>query len=108
MSSVDVMHVFEALIALALIGLLVCALIQSKITAKLQRDYPAESARLGGDSKFNYAPIIWLVSGDYRSLNDSQINNLARAARVALLVGALASLVVFVLLTCGRYRVQSL
>jgi hypothetical protein len=47
MNSDDVMQIFEALIALALIGLVACGVMQSKIAAKLQRDYPAESARLG-------------------------------------------------------------
>ncbi|MDE1012015.1 MAG: hypothetical protein OSB38_40770 [Paraburkholderia fungorum] len=108
MNSADVMHIFEALIALALIGLVAYGLMQSKIAAKLQRDYPGESARLGDDGKFNYAPIIWLVSGDYKSLNDPQIDNWAGVARAALLVGALASLVFFVLLAYGRYRAHSI
>jgi hypothetical protein len=108
MNSADVMHIFEALIALALVGLMGCGLMQSKISAKLERDYPAESARLGKDSRFNYTPIIWLVSGDYRSLNDPQIDNWARVARAALLVGALASVVFFVLLAYGRYRAHSM
>jgi hypothetical protein len=108
MNSVDVLHIFEVLVVLALTGLVGCGLIQSKIAAKLQRDYPGESARLGKDSKFNYAPIIWLMCGDYRSLNDPQIDSWARAAKAALLVGALASLVFFVLLAYGRYRVHSM
>ncbi|PQV47559.1 hypothetical protein B0G83_110107 [Paraburkholderia sp. BL21I4N1] len=108
MNFAGVMHIFEVLIALALIGLVACGFMQSKIAAKLQRDYPAERARLGDDGKFNYAPIVWLVSGDYRSLNDPQIDNWARVARASLLVGALASLVFFVLLAYGRYRAHSM
>jgi hypothetical protein len=108
MNSAGFMHIFEALIALALIGLVACGLMQCKIAAKLQRDYPAESARLGDDGKFNYAPIIWLMNGDYRSLNDPKIDSWARAAKAALLVGALASLVFFALLAYGRYRAHSM
>ncbi|KVT14255.1 hypothetical protein WT24_09700 [Burkholderia sp. MSMB1078WGS] len=104
MNSADIMHVFELLIALAAIGLLVSGLMQSRIAAKLQSRYPGESAFLGKDSKFNYASIIWLVSGDYRSLNDPQIDSWVRVARVALLVGALALLLFFALLVYGRYR----
>lgn len=108
MNPADVMHIFEALAALAFIGLVGCALMQSKIAAKLQRDYPAESARLGDDGRFNYAPIIWLVSGDYRSLNDRQIDNWAGVARAALLVDALAAVVIFVLLAYGQYRAHAM
>jgi hypothetical protein len=113
MTSADVMHIFEALIALALIGLGGCGLMQNKISAKLEKNYPAESARLsdaavGVGGRFNYASIIWLVTGDYRSLNDPQIDSWARVARAALFVGAFAAVVFFMLLAYGRYRAHSM
>jgi hypothetical protein len=108
MNPADVMHVFEALIALATIGLLVSALMQSKISAKLQTDYPAESARLGVDSRFNYAPTIWLLNGDHRTLNDPEIDRWARIARAGVLVGGFAALVFIVLIGLACYRLQSM
>lgn len=109
MTSADVMHIFEALIALALIGLGGGSFMQNKISAKLEKNYPAENARLsdaavGVGSRFNYASIIWLVTGDYRSLNDPQIDSWARVARAALFVGVLAAVVLFMLLAYGQYR----
>jgi hypothetical protein len=108
MTSADVMHIFEGLIALAFIGLGGCSLMQNKISAKLEKNYPAESARLGVGGRFNYAPIIWLVTGDYRSLHDPQIDSWARVARAALCVGALAAVVFFTLLVYGQYRAHSM
>jgi hypothetical protein len=113
MTPADIMHIFEALIGLAIVGLLGCGLMQNKISAKLARNYPAESARLsdagvGASGRFNYASTIWLVSGDYKALNDPQINSWALVAKILLYVGASAAIVFFGLLAYGQYRAHSM
>jgi hypothetical protein len=107
MTSVDVIHIFEALIALAAVGLLLSAHMQNKISEKLQTDYPAERARLGPESRFNYAPTLWLLNGDYRSLHDPEIDRWARLVQAGVLAGGFAALMFIVLIVFAIYRLQS-
>ncbi|WP_322053265.1 hypothetical protein [Paraburkholderia bannensis] len=79
-----------------------------RIFFRLESHYPALHAQLGspanGGNRFNYAPQIWLMRGDYRALNDPLINAWARLSNVAALVMILFGTPLVVLMCYAAYR----
>jgi len=104
--------IFGTIFALIIISATINSIVSNKIFFRLESNYPPLHAQLGnpgsGGSKFNYAPQIWLLSGDYKSLNDLQINGWARLANITSIIFLIFVVSFFALLAYGRYRAGSM
>jgi hypothetical protein len=80
------------------------SILVDRVFRKLEKDYPLLHRQLGNPathySRYNLAPQVWLLTGGYNSLNDTQITHWARLANVMFIICAVFLASFLYLLNC--------